>query len=175
MGIGADGLKTGETPDSGYSLVGSALQDNLRLIVVLSGARNDKERGDEAKKLLDFGFHGFETKILFAEGQTIGAAKVFGGDSSYVSLIGSGTVSLMMPRNTNDRLTARIVYDGPVPAPVVKGQPIGKLKVWRGDSVALEVPLQAADDVGTGTMSQRAMDGATEMMIGLFRAGVGKL
>jgi D-alanyl-D-alanine carboxypeptidase (penicillin-binding protein 5/6) len=81
----------------------------------------------------------------------------------------------MMPRNTNDRLTARIVYDGPVPAPVVKGQPIGKLKVWRGDSVALEVPLQAADDVGTGTMSQRAMDGATELMIGLFRAGVGKL
>src|SRR5271156_2036501 len=175
MGIGADGLKTGETTDSGYSLVGSALQDNLRLIVVLSGARNDKERGDEARKLLDFGFHGFETKILFAEGQTIGAAKVFGGDSSYVSLIGSGTVSLMMPRNTNDRLIARIVYNGPVPAPVAKGQAIGKLKVWRGDNVALEVPLQAADDVGAGTMSQRAMDGATELMIGLFRAGVGKL
>jgi D-alanyl-D-alanine carboxypeptidase (penicillin-binding protein 5/6) len=175
MGIGADGLKTGETTDSGYSLVGSALQDNLRLIVVISGAKNDKERGDEAKKLLDFGFHGFETKILFAEGQTIGAAKVFGGDSSYVSLVGSGTVSLMMPRNTNDRLIARIVYDGPVPAPITKGQAIGKLKVWRGDNVALEVPLQAADDVGAGTMSQRAMDGATELMIGLFRAGVGKL
>jgi D-alanyl-D-alanine carboxypeptidase (penicillin-binding protein 5/6) len=175
MGIGADGLKTGETTDSGYSLVGSALQNNLRLIVVVTGARNDKERGDEAKKLLDFGFHGFETKILFAEGQTIGAAKVFGGDSSYVPLVGPGTVSLMMPRNTNDRLIARIVYNGPVPAPVTKGQTIGKLKVWRGDNVALEVPLQAADDVGTGTMSQRAVDGATELMIGLFRAGVGKL
>jgi D-alanyl-D-alanine carboxypeptidase (penicillin-binding protein 5/6) len=175
MGIGADGLKTGESPDSGYSLVGSALQDNLRLIVVVTGAKNEKERGEEAKKLLDFGFHGFETKILFAEGQTIGGAKVFGGDSSYVPLVGPGTISLMMPRNTNDRLTARVVYSGPVPAPITKGQPIGKLKVWRGDSVALEVPLQAADDVGTGTMSQRAMDGATEMMIGLFRAGVGKL
>jgi D-alanyl-D-alanine carboxypeptidase (penicillin-binding protein 5/6) len=175
MGIGADGLKTGETPDSGYSLVGSAQQDNLRLIVVVTGAKNDKERGDEAKKLLDFGFHGFETKVLFAEGQTIGAAKVFGGDSSYVSLIGPGTISLMMPRNTNDRLIARIVYNGPIPAPVVKGQTIGKLKVWRGDNVALEVPLQAADDIGTGTMSQRAMDGATELMIGWFRAGVGKL
>ncbi len=175
MGIGADGLKTGESTDSGYSLVGSALQNNLRLIVVVTGARNDKERGDEAKKLLDFGFHGFETKILFAEGQTIGAAKVFGGDSGYVSLVGPGTVSLMMPRNTNDRLIARIVYNGPVPAPVAKGQAIGKLRVWRGDNVALEVPLQAADDVGSGTMSQRAMDGATELMIGLFRAGVGKL
>ncbi len=162
-------------PDSGYSLVGSALQDNLRLIVVVSGAKNDKERGEEAKKLLDFGFHGFETKILFAEGQTIGAAKVFGGDNSYVPLVGPGTVSLMMPRNTNDRLIARIVYSGPVPAPITKGQAIGKLEVWRGDNVALEVPLQAADDVGTGTMSQRAMDGATELMIGLFRAGVGKL
>ena len=175
MGIGADGLKTGETPDSGYSLVGSAQQDNLRLIVVLAGAKTDKERGEEARKLLDFGFHGFETRILFAEGQTIGAAKVFDGDSGYVPLIGPGTVSLMMPRNSSDRLIARIVYDGPVPAPIAKGQSIGKLRVWRGDNLALEVPLQAADDVGTGTMSQRAMDGATELMIGLFRAGVGKL
>ena len=175
MGLGADGLKTGDTPESGHNLVGSALQDKLRLIVVVTGAKNDKESGEEAKKLLDFGFHGFETKILFAEGQTIGAAKVFGGSSSYVPLVSTGTVSLMMPRNTNDRLTARIVYSGPVPAPVSKGQPVGKLRVWRGDSLALEVPLQAADDVGTGTMSQRAMDGATELMIGLFRAGVGKL
>ena len=100
---------------------------------------------------------------------------MFGGDSSYVSLVGTGTVRLMMPRNTNDRLTRAYRLYGPVPAPVNKGQPIGKLKVWRGDNVALEVPLQAADDVGTGTMSQRAMDGATELMIGLFRAGVGKL
>ncbi len=175
MGIGADGLKTGEAPDSGYSLVGSALQNNLRLIVVLAGARNEKDRGEEARKLLDFGFHGFETKILFAEGQTIGAAKVFGGDRSYVPLVGPGTASLMMPRNTNDRITARIVYEGPVPAPISKGQLIGKLRVWRGDNLALEMPLQAADDVGKGTMSQRAMDGATELLIGLFRAGVGKL
>jgi D-alanyl-D-alanine carboxypeptidase (penicillin-binding protein 5/6) len=174
-GTGADGLKTGETTDSGFSLVGSALQDNLRLIVVLAGAKSEKDRAEEARKLLDFGFHGFETKVLFAEGQTIGAAKVFGGDSSYVPLVGSGTVSLMMPRNSNDRLTARIVYSGPIPAPVSKGQAVGKLRVWRGDTVALEVPLQAADDIGTGTMSQRAMDGATELMIGLFRAGVGKL
>ncbi len=137
---------------------------------------SDKERTDEAKKLLEFGFHGFEAKVLFAEGQTIGQAKVFGGDSSYVPLIApSGTIRVMMLRNTNERLIARIVYIGPVPAPVVKGQPIGKLKVWRGDNLALEVPLQAADDVGRGSMSQRAMDGATELMIGLLRAGVDKL
>jgi D-alanyl-D-alanine carboxypeptidase (penicillin-binding protein 5/6) len=175
MGIGADGLKTGEASEAGFNLVGSAVQDNFRLIVVVTGAKSDKERSDEAKKLLDLGFHGFEARVLFAEGQTIGAAKVFGGDSSYVPLVGPGTIRVMMPRNNSERLLARIVYTGPVPAPVTKGQSIGKLKVWRGDNLALEVPLQAADDIGTGSMSQRAMDGATELMIGLLRAGVDKL
>jgi D-alanyl-D-alanine carboxypeptidase (penicillin-binding protein 5/6) len=175
MGIGADGMKTGETAEAGFNLVGTAVQDNFRLIVVVTGAKSDKERGDEAKKMLEMGFHGFEAKVLFAEGQNIGGAKVFGGDRSYVPLLAPGIVKVMMPRNTNERLLARIVYTGPVPAPIAKGQPIGKLMVWRGENLALEVPLTAAEDVGTGSMSQRAMDGATELMIGLFKAGVNKL
>jgi len=175
MGIGADGLKTGETSEAGFNLVGSAIQDNLRLIVVVTGARSDKERADEAKKLLEFGFHDFQARVLFAEGQTVGDAKVFGGDKSYVPLIATGTVRLMLPRNNSQRLLARIVYTGPVPAPITKGQSIGKLKVWRGENLALEVPLQAADDVGRGSMSQRAIDGATELVIGVLRAGVSKL
>ena len=175
MGLGADGLKTGETSEAGLNLVGSAVQDNFRLIVVVTGAKSEKERADEAKKLLEFGFHDFAARVLFAEGQTVGDAKVFGGDRSYVPLIAPGIVKLMVPRNNSQRLLARIVYTGPVPAPIVKGQPIGKLKVWRGESLALELPLQAADDVGPGSMSQRAVDGATELMIGLLRAGVNKL
>jgi serine-type D-Ala-D-Ala carboxypeptidase (penicillin-binding protein 5/6) len=175
MGIGADGLKTGETAEAGFNVVGSAVQDDLRLIVVVTGAKTDAERANEAKKLLDLGFHGFAAKILFAEGQTVGYAKVFGGDQGYVPLVGPGTIRVMMPRDANERLLARIVYTGPVPAPVAKGQTIGQLKVWRGDDLALVAPLTAADDVGTGTMSQRAMDGATELMIGLLRAGVDKL
>ncbi len=175
MGIGADGLKTGETSEAGFNLVGSAVQDNFRLIVVVTGAKSEKERADEARKMLDLGFHGFEARVLFAEGQTIGEAKVFGGKHSYVPLVGPGTIRVMMPRNGSERLTARIVYSGPVEAPVSKGQSIGKLKVWRGENLALEVPLTAADDVGKGSMSQRAIDGATELMIGLFRAGVGHL
>jgi D-alanyl-D-alanine carboxypeptidase (penicillin-binding protein 5/6) len=175
VGIGADGLKTGETTEAGFNLVGSAIQDNFRLIAVVTGAKTDKERADEAKKLLDFGFHDFQARVLFAEGQTVGDAKVFGGDRSYVPLVASGIVRLMVPRNNSQRLLARIVYTGPIPAPIARGQPIGKLKVWRGDNLALEIPLQAADDVGPGSMPQRAMDGATELMIGLLRAGVNKL
>ena len=175
MGIGADGLKTGDTAEAGFNLVGSAVQDNFRLIVVVTGAKSEKERAEEARKLLEWGFHGFEARVLFAEGQTIGEAKVFGGNSSYVPLVGPGIIRVMMPRNTSEHLLARIVYTGPVPAPVSKGQVIGKLKVWRGDDLALEVPLTAAEDVGPGSMSHRAMDAATELMIGLFRAGVDRL
>ena len=175
MGIGADGLKTGETAEAGSNLVGSAVQEGLRLIVVVTGARSEKERAEEGRKMLDWGFHGFESRLLFAEGQTVGEAKVFGGSTSYVPLVGPGTIRVMMQRNASERLIARIVYSGPVPAPIYRGQPIGKLKVWRGENLALEVPLQAADDVGTGTMPQRAMDAATELMIGLFRAGVDRL
>ncbi len=175
MGISADGLKTGETSEAGFNLVGSAVQDGLRLIVVVTGAKSDKERAEEARKMLEWGFHGFESRVLFAEGQTIGEAKVFGGASSYVPLVAPGILRVMMPRNNSERLVARIIYTGPVQAPIAKGQPIGKLKVWRGDNLALELPLQAAEDVGTGSMSQRAMDGVTELMIGFFRAGVDRL
>ena len=175
MGIGADGLKTGETKEAGFNLVGSAVADNLRLIVVVTGAKTDKERAEEARKLLDRGFHDFKSRVLFAEGQIVGEAKVFGGDRSYVPLLGPGLVRVLVPRDSNDPLNARIVYTGPVPAPISKGQTIGELKVWRGGDLALDIPLQAADDVGKGTMSQRAMDGATELIIGLLRAGVAKL
>src|SRR6185437_11750536 len=79
MLAGADGLKTGFTKEAGYGLVGSAVQDSLRLIVVINGAKTAKERADDAKKLLEWGFHNFEKRVLFAQGVTLGSAKVFGG------------------------------------------------------------------------------------------------
>jgi D-alanyl-D-alanine carboxypeptidase (penicillin-binding protein 5/6) len=176
MNIGADGLKTGFVKESGYGLVGSAVHGGLRLIVAITGLKTDKERADEGKRLLDWGFRGFEARPLFAEGQTIGEAKVYGGADGKVALVApKGAVSLMVPRGGADKILARVVYTGPVKAPVRKGQPIGKLKIWRGDIVALELPLQAAEDVGPGNLSQRAFDAATEMVINLFRAGAERL
>jgi D-alanyl-D-alanine carboxypeptidase (penicillin-binding protein 5/6) len=174
MGIGADGLKTGESPDGGYGLAGSAVQNDERLIVVLTGAKSDKERADEARKMLDWGFRTFQSRVLFAAGASIGAAKVFGGNRGYVPLVAGAPIRVMMPRD-GAQLSARIDYVGPVPAPISKGQAIGTLKVWRDDNLALEVPLKAAEDVGKGSISQRAMDGATELIINLFRAGVSRL
>jgi serine-type D-Ala-D-Ala carboxypeptidase (penicillin-binding protein 5/6) len=171
MTIGADGLKTGFTKEAGYGLVGSAVQNGLRLIVVVNGLKSEKERADEAKKLLEWGFHNFQSNLLFVDGQEIAYAKVYGGAKGSVPLMAPKEVRLMVPRNTREKIIARVVYNGPVPAPVQQGQKVGTLKVWRGDFVALEVPLQAADNVEAGSMPRRAFDAATELVIGLFRAG----
>ena len=175
MNLGADGLKTGFTKEAGYGLVGSAVQNGLRLIVVVNGLRSEKERSDEAKKLLEWGFHSFQSGLLFAAGQEIAQAKLYGGVRGHVPLMAGKEVRLMVPRGSRDKIIARVVYSGPVRAPVEQGQKIGLLKVWRGGSVVLEVPLQAAESVSTGSMPQRALDAASELVLGLFRAGFQRL
>jgi serine-type D-Ala-D-Ala carboxypeptidase (penicillin-binding protein 5/6) len=175
MEIGADGLKTGFTNDAGYGLVGSAVQNGLRLIVVVNGLKTAKERAEEGKKLLEWGFKTFERRLLFAEGQTIGSAKIYGGADGNVALVADGAVQVMVPKNGGDRLVARIVYSGPVPAPVAQGARIGSLRVWRNDSVILDTPLKAAEAVQRGSISQRALDAVAELVVGLFRAGAQRL
>jgi D-alanyl-D-alanine carboxypeptidase (penicillin-binding protein 5/6) len=175
MNIGADGMKTGYTSEGGYGLVGSAVQNGLRLIVVVNGLKGQAERATEGKRLLEWGFKNFEQRPLFAEGQAIGYAKVFGGAQGSVALTGPGAVSILVPRGSNDRLLARITYRGPVSAPITQGQTIGTLKVWRAGRQILDLPLQALEDVPTGNMTQRAIDAAGELMIGLFRAGTKRI
>jgi D-alanyl-D-alanine carboxypeptidase (penicillin-binding protein 5/6) len=172
---GADGLKTGFTKEAGYGLVGSAVQNGFRLIVVINGAKDAKERADEAKKLLEWGFRSFDSRMLFAEGQVVGTAKVFGGTSGSVSLVPSGLVRIMVPKLGGEKLIARIVYNGPVPAPVQEGMPLGTLKIWRDGNLVLQVPLKTAENVEKGNLSQRALDAAGELVINLFRAGAQRL
>jgi D-alanyl-D-alanine carboxypeptidase (penicillin-binding protein 5/6) len=175
MDIGADGLKTGFTNDGGYGLVGSAVQNNWRLIVVVNGLKSEKERADEGRRLLEWGFKSFESRLLFADGQNIGEAKVFGGDIGSVPLVAKGAVNIMVQRNVSERVIARVVYTGPVPAPIAEGQTIAKLRVWRGDHVVLETPLHAAESVGTGSMTSRAIDAVGEFFVNLIRSGTSKL
>ena len=175
MNLGADGMKTGFTQDGGYGLVGSAVQNGMRLIVVVNGLRTAKERADEAKKILEFGYRGFESKPLFAAGQIVGYAKLFGGASGSVALVGEGAIGVLMPKNGSERVSAKIVYSGPVPAPIKQGQQIGYLNIYRGERAVAEVPLFAAESVGRGNLPQRAFDAASELVIGLFRTGTKKI
>ena len=166
MNIGADGLKTGYTEESGYGLIGSAVRDGQRLIVVVNGTSSSKARGEEARKLLDWGFRAFERSILFAKDEVVVEAKVFGGSRRSVGLVGDGPIELLLPRGSRDQIRARVVYDSPVEAPVEAGQRIGVLRVTIGQDLTKETPLYAGQNVGIGTTRQRAVDGLEELLIG---------
>src|ERR1700676_4685866 len=172
---GADGLKTGYTKEGGYGMVGSAVQHRMRLIVVITALDDPDDRAAEAKKMIEWGFRNFETRTLFAADQPIGYAKVFGGESRTVKLASREPIKVMVQKNGSDKLIARVVYSGPVRAPVESGQKIGLVKVWRGGNIAMEAPVYAAESVDRGSTMRRAIDGASELVIGVFRAGAEKL
>jgi serine-type D-Ala-D-Ala carboxypeptidase (penicillin-binding protein 5/6) len=172
---GADGLKTGYTKEGGYGMVGSAVQNGLRLIVVVNGLEDPDDRATEAKKMLEWGFRNFEARTLFAVDQPVGYAKVFGGDSRSVKLASPEPIKVMVQKNGTDKLIARVIYNGPVHAPVEPGQRVGVVRVWRGTNIAMESPVFAAEQVGKGSTMRRAIDGASELVIGMFRLGAEKL
>lgn len=172
---GADGLKTGYTKEGGYGMVGSAVQNGTRLIVVVNGLDDSEDRATEAKKMLEWGFRNFETRTLIAADQPVGYAKVFGGESRSVKLVAKNPVKVMVHKTGSDKLIARIVYRGPVRAPIEAGQQVGVVRVWRGGNIAVEMPVYAAEAIGTGSTVRRALDGASELVIGMFRAGIEKL
>jgi D-alanyl-D-alanine carboxypeptidase (penicillin-binding protein 5/6) len=172
---GADGLKTGYTKEGGYGMVGSAVQNGLRLIVVVNGLEDPDDRASEAKKMLEWGFRNFEARALFAPQQPVGYAKVFGGESRSVKLASPEPIKVMVQKNGTDKLIARVIYNGPVRAPIESGQQVGVIRVWRGANIAMEAPVYAAETVGQGSTMRRAIDGASELVIGMFRAGAEKL
>jgi serine-type D-Ala-D-Ala carboxypeptidase (penicillin-binding protein 5/6) len=172
---GADGLKTGYTKEGGYGMVGSAVQNGTRLIVVINGLDDPEDRASEAKKMLEWGFRNFETRTLFAADQPVGYAKVFGGESRSVKLASREPIQVMVQKNGTDKLIARVIYNGPVRAPIEAGQQVGVVKVWRGGNIAVETPVYTAESVGKGSTMRRAIDGVSELVIGMFRAGAEKL
>src|SRR3954453_4209981 len=161
---GADGLKSAFSKEGGYGMAGSAVQNGMRLIVVINGVDDPDDRVTEAKKLLEWGFRNFEARTLFAAEQPAGYAKVFGGDSRSVRLASPVPVKVMVQKNGGDKLIARIVYAGPVRAPVERGQQVGFIKVWRGPNIAVEAPVHAAESIATGSTMRRAIDGASELV-----------
>ncbi|WP_288142258.1 D-alanyl-D-alanine carboxypeptidase family protein [Mesorhizobium sp.] len=169
MDIGADGLAIGRSDASGFGIVGSVSQGGRRVIAAMSGLASDRERAEEARKLLDWGLRSFEKTEIFAKDEVVGEAQVFGGAKSGVALKAKAPVVIFLPIANRDKLTARIVYEGPVAAPVEGGQPVGALRVWIGDTLSQETPLFAAEPVGVGSLPQRALDAAKELAVGWLR------
>ena len=169
LNIGADGLKTGYTEASGYAIVGSAARDGRRVFIAMSGVDTDARRAEEARRLIEWGMRAFDRVELFAAGEVVGQAKTYGGEKSGVALRADGAIAIFVPVANRDRMIARIVYEGPVIAPVEEGAPVGALRVWIGDMMSQETPLYAAESVGQGRLHQRAFDAIEELLIGWLR------
>jgi D-alanyl-D-alanine carboxypeptidase (penicillin-binding protein 5/6) len=166
MNIGADGMKTGFTEASGYGLVGSAVRDGRRMIVVVNGTRSEKERGEEARKLLEWGFRSFRKVPLFGPEDIIAEADVFGGVSATVGLRSRGPIEVLLPEAAPEEVSAKVVYKGPVAAPVTAGQEIGALTIAVAGEVVMSAPLYADRDVPAGSIPQRARDALVDLLFG---------
>ena len=166
MDIGADGFKTGFTEASGYAIVGTAKRDGRRIITVLSGMKSKRERAEESRKILDWGFRGFEKLNLFDDGEIVGQANVYGGVKPGVDLSGDGAIEYYLPTGSRNKLRARIVYNGPLLPPVEEGDQVATLKVYIGDVLTQETKLYAAETVEKGSITRQAADAAKELLLG---------
>ncbi|WP_081952754.1 D-alanyl-D-alanine carboxypeptidase family protein [Rhizobium sp. YS-1r] len=164
LNIGVDGLGAGFAEGSGYALVASVARNGTRLFLAMGGLASDKERLEEARKVLEWGLSSFETKVLFKQGEVVGQASVYGGTSRYVDLVAREPVDIYLPTNNPDRLSGRIVYRWPLRAPVAEGQPVGVLKISSADRVVREVPLVTAQSIKTGSLTSQATDALLELM-----------
>jgi D-alanyl-D-alanine carboxypeptidase (penicillin-binding protein 5/6) len=151
------------------------VQNGQRLVLVVNGLKTGRDRANESRKLLDWGFRSFEPRQLFAANEAIGEARVFGGDQWAVPLVSKKPLRILIPRGSGDRLTARIVYKGPLRAPVRQGAEVARLHVTRGDVQALDLPLYAGQDVQPGSLAQRARDGLLEFGTGLVRGAFARM
>lgn len=165
-GIGVDGMKTGFIKESGYGIVASALRNEQRIILVLAGLASEGDREAEAKKLLDWGFRNFQQVTAFNADEVVAEASVFGGEAGRVPLKAAGAIRFLIARDTKDALKARVVYQGPIIAPIKAGVEIGSLKVWSGDRLIQETPLFTAASVGRGSLHSRALDALGELLFG---------
>ena len=146
---GADGLKTGHTDEAGYGFTGSADQNGRRLIEVLAGLPSWNARVQESTRLINWGFGAWTAKPLFAAGAKVGTAKVQLGSSSEVTLVAPRNLAVTLPAGlSSGNIQTKIRYDGPLVAPIAKGQEVAQLVITTGDTPPQIVPLVAGEDLG---------------------------
>jgi serine-type D-Ala-D-Ala carboxypeptidase (penicillin-binding protein 5/6) len=145
---GADGIKTGHTDEAGYGFTGSAEQNGRRIVMVVAGIDSFNNRIAESVKFMDWGFKAWESKPLVKAGKLVESAAVQLGTSSTVGLIAPRNIAVSLPTGALARMKISVVYDGPIKAPIAKGQHIADLMITTPDTPPQLMPLVAANDVG---------------------------
>tara|TARA_R110002111_G_scaffold113370_1_gene174137 strand:- start:202 stop:1377 length:1176 start_codon:yes stop_codon:yes gene_type:complete len=144
---GADGLKTGHTEESGYGLVGSSERDGRRIILVVNGLENAKERSRESERLMEWAFREFNNYALFKSGDIVDNARVWLGDKDVVPLTVESDLTVTLSRQARKSMTVKVVYNEPIPAPIIKGTPVAQLVVSGPEIETIAVPLVAMEDI----------------------------
>jgi len=145
--VGADGLKTGHTEEAGYSLTASVVRDNRRIILVLSGLPTMKARAQESERLIEWAFREFNDYRLFAAGDKVDDGEVWLGAEPRVPLSVDKDFVVTLPRKARKDMKVTVEYDRPIPAPIQKGDTVGKVVMTAPDMTPVEAPLVAAASV----------------------------
>ncbi len=154
-----DGLKTGHTNAAGYCLVSSAKRRDMRLISVVMGTDSDKARARETQKLLSYGFRHFDTKTIYAIGDIIKEnAKIWYGKEEFLNLTIAEDVTLTLPRGAQKNLSANILVDEKIKAPIAAGQELGRLQVSLNDEILIDTALVAENDIDESGIFSRFID-----------------
>ena len=150
MNIGADGLKTGHTRDSGYGLVGSAVQGDRRIIFIISGLRSDSLRAREAKRMATWAFRQFTTVKLAEKGEIVGEAAVWLGSSKNVNMVVQSDIDVLAPVLEKENISTQLVYSSPINAPITAGTKIAELIVSIPELADKSFPIVAGETVTEG-------------------------
>ena len=150
MNIGADGLKTGHTRESGYGLVGSAVQGDRRIIFIISGLRSDSIRAREAKRMATWAFRQFTTVKLAEKGEIVGEAAVWLGSSKNVNMVVQSDIDVLAPVLEKENISTQLVYSSPINAPITAGTKIAELIVSIPELADKSFPIVAGETVTEG-------------------------
>ena len=164
--MGADGLKTGHTQDSGYGLVASAEQNGRRLILVVNGLQSKKERASEARKLMNWGFRAFTNDTLATPDDVLVRAPVWQGEFARVGLAPSKAFRVVLPRTGLRKMVVTASYDKPILAPITKGMRVGKLRVTLPGLETQEIDLVTTANIEREGMLGRALSAISYVIFG---------
>lgn len=163
-GVGLDGLKTGFTSAAGYSLTGSVLQGDRRIVFAFGGLTSEGERRQEAEAIINWAFRQFALYDITTEGTEVAQAPVWLGAQATVPLVAGADARTLVPAIGQRNITARAEFDSPVPTPIAAGDRLGELVVEVEGIGTTRVPLLAGADVAEGGFTVRAQAAAARLL-----------
>lgn len=172
VGIGADGLKTGHTEEAGYGLVGSAVRDGRRILLVINGLDSAQQRGQEAERLLNWAFRAFDTRRLYKAGEPVTEAEVWIGAADRVALAPAEDVIVTVPYGMLDKAEISAHFAQPVEAPIEAGAELGRLEIAMPGIAPISVPLVAGESVARGGITAR-FEAAARLLVSRVLDGAG--